>query len=146
VRVGVLTWRSLPGEARSCSLRPGAWVGTPIGSEFEVAPASPGFARRSDCTSVALAPRAAGVRVWQIPSGGRRPPGRRRSVLPQRANVAYAPLRLLSAGSNSLPLRVGERLPCHGITLPARLPQSQVLKMTSRVFVSTRGMSSWRVS
>jgi len=25
-------------------------------------------------------------------------------VLPQRANVAYAPLRLLSAGSNSLPL------------------------------------------
>ena len=43
---------------------------------------------RSMCT-VAAAPGAASVRVWQITSGGRRPPGRRPP--PQACYVAYAP-------------------------------------------------------
>ena len=55
LRSGSPTFQSLPGEARGCWLRPGAWVGISLGSEFEVAPASPGFARRSDRTSVASA-------------------------------------------------------------------------------------------
>src|SRR5215470_8104965 len=55
LRSGPPTFQSLPGDARGCWLRPGAWVGISLGSEFEVAPASPGFARRSDRTSVASA-------------------------------------------------------------------------------------------
>lgn len=42
---------------------------------------------------MASAPAAVSVRVWQVMSGVLPAPERRRSVLPQRANVAYAPLR-----------------------------------------------------
>src|SRR5262249_43524049 len=69
--VRVLALQSLPREARGCSLRPEAEVRTPLGSAFEVAPASPGFARRSARTSVASALWGeGGVRVWQIAPGG----------------------------------------------------------------------------
>src|SRR5215470_6456682 len=113
LRVGMLTWQSLPGEARSCWLETwGMGRDLPLGSEFEVAPASPGFARRSDCTSVAWAPR--GSESGRRPSladyvRGRRPPGRRPS--PQRANVAYAHRRS-SRGSAPRARSPDHRLRC----------------------------------
>src|SRR5215470_481030 len=125
LRVGMLTWQSLPGEARSCWLETwGMGRDLPLGSEFEVAPASPGFARRSDCTSVAWAPR--GSESGRRPSladsvRGRGPSGRRPP--PERAHADY-PLTCAPSEANlsATALPMLRREPVTSATLPSSFP------------------------